>query len=144
MDKSRKVYGMSQTRVWVLTVLLLLPVTAIGWRLASIQIIKASSYRAEAEAQQSRQYEIPAKRGEIYLADNGELYPIALNNSLKFLYADPSLVRDPNTAANKLSPIIGIDEAKLSKLLTSNNKNRYVETRCYHGSFPVSRSGVDT
>ncbi len=124
---TRKVYGMSQSRVWTVMVLVLLPIVAIAWRLINLQVVHAASFRAKAEAQQSRQFEIPAQRGEIFLQDNGELYPVALNNSLKYLYADPGLIKDPKDVAQKLAPVLGVDQVQLASQLAT--KTRYVELK---------------
>lgn len=128
-NTNRQVYGMSQSRVWVLALVGIIPILAIGWRLVYLQVLHAGTFRAKAEAQQSRQFEIPAKRGEIYLEDNGDLYPIALNNSLKYLYADPTLIKDPKEAGKKLAAITGLDVEKTIQALTTDGKNRYVELK---------------
>lgn len=128
-NNNRQVYGMSQARVWALALVGILPILAIGYRLVYLQVIHANTFRAKAEAQQSRQFEIPAQRGEIFLEDNGALYPLALNNSLKYLYADPTLIKDPKEAGTKLAAITGLDQSKLIQTLTSDGKNRYAELK---------------
>lgn len=129
MKPRRTTTEMSNARLMVLAGIFLIPLAAITWRLVYIQVIKSGDYRAKATAQQSRQFEIPAKRGEIYLEDNGELYPVALNNSLQYLYADPKLVEDAGKAAEGLAPIIGLDKAKLEQQLKFSGNNRYVELK---------------
>lgn len=109
-------------------VVLALPVFAIVGRLIYVQVLKSGEYRARAVAQQSRQFEIPAKRGEIFVEDGGELAPIALNNSLKFLYVDPKLIKEPAKVAEKLAPVIGQDETRLRDHLTFKT-SRYIELK---------------
>lgn len=107
----------------------MLPVLIIFGRLVTVQVLKHSFYAEKASAQQSRQFEIPAKRGELYVEDNGELYPVALNNSLKYVYADPQLIEDPDKASTELAPILDLGQASLEKSLTFTGKNRYVELK---------------
>ncbi|MDP4038432.1 MAG: penicillin-binding protein 2 [bacterium] len=115
-------------RINTIFVVMAIFLLAIIYRLIDIQVINSQKYLALANSQQSRKFEIPAKRGEIFLEDNGQLYPIALNQSLKLLYADPKFIKDPTDVSKKLSPIIGIDEAKLTEAL-SNKNSRYVELK---------------
>lgn len=119
----------SNSRIYVLAAVLVLPLLIIAGRLVYLQALRQGYYQAKAVAQQSRQFEIPAKRGEIFLEDNGDLYPIALNNALKFVYADPKLIENPSEAAEKLAPIIGVDESRLREQLTFRDNNRYIELK---------------
>ena len=120
---------MSNIRLYVLAAAFLLPVLIIFGRLVTVQVLKHSFYAEKASAQQSRQFEIPAKRGELYVENNGELYPVALNNSLKYVYADPQLIEDPDKASTELAPILDLGQASLEKSLTFTGKNRYVELK---------------
>jgi cell division protein FtsI/penicillin-binding protein 2 len=120
---------MSNVRLYVLAGIFLLPLAAIFVKLVTVQLLRHELYAEKALAQQSRQFEIPARRGEIYIEENGELYPLALNNSLKYVYADPQLVQDAATSAQKLAPILNQDEQKLRESLTFTGKNRYVELK---------------
>ncbi|MBP9826972.1 penicillin-binding protein 2 [Candidatus Saccharibacteria bacterium] len=131
MNPPRSVFSRHNIRLSILAGLLVLPVIAIGWKLFSIQVLRGKEFQAKATAQQLRQFEIPAKRGEIFLEDNGELYPIALNNRLKYLYADPKLIPDPEKAAQELAPIINADAGKLKNDLTYKESinNRYIELK---------------
>ena len=95
-----------------------LALVVIVGRLFYIQVARGQDYRARADAQQSRKFVIAAKRGQIYVHDdiNGEssnstsdLYPIALNQTLKFAYADPSFVTDPLATADKIAPILNLN-----------------------------------
>lgn len=98
---------------------------AVTARLFEVQVVKSQEYIAKADAQQERKFQIPAKRGQIYLSENNDLYPIALNQSLKMLYVDPKFVQDPAQSAQKLSQVTGLDQVKLEKILTFDGKKRY-------------------
>lgn len=97
-------------------------------RLFQVQVVLGQEYEARANIQQSRKFEIPASRGQIYLDENGELYPVALNQKLNMLYVDPKFIPDANKAARQLSEITGLDEATLSQQLTFK-KSRYIELK---------------
>ncbi|MEI7818706.1 MAG: penicillin-binding protein 2 [bacterium] len=126
---TRQVFGHNQVRLYVMSVCLLLPVLIIGYRLIQVQVFRAAEFRSKATAQQSRQFEIPARRGEIFVADNDELYPIALNDRQKYLYVDPKIITDPAMTAEKLSQATGLDRTKLEKDLTFNGTVRYIELK---------------
>jgi cell division protein FtsI (penicillin-binding protein 3) len=77
-------------------------------RLFYLQVIKHSSYSHQASAEHTRKYEIPANRGELYVHDGASaLSPIALNQSLNILYADPRYVTDKAGTAAKLVAVVG-------------------------------------
>lgn len=112
-------------RITIITVFFAVCSVAIAARLFEVQVVKSQEYIAKADAQQERKFQIPAKRGQIYLGENNDLYPIALNQSLKILYVDPKFVQDPAASAQKLSQVTGIDQGKLEKVLTFDGKKRY-------------------
>jgi cell division protein FtsI/penicillin-binding protein 2 len=120
---------MSNVRLYVLAACFILPLGAIIYKLVTVQLIRHDVYAQKASAQQSRQFEIPARRGEIYIEENGEMYPLALNNSLNYVYADPQLIQDPASAAEKLAPILQMEQEKLEESLTFTGKNRYIELK---------------
>lgn len=101
-------------------------------RLFQLQVISSGYYQALATKEQSDYVELPAQRGEIIIKDShsNEEFLLATNTTLNLLYADPTLIKDPNTVAEKLIPIIfNIEEEEaadnerivdLSKKLPSN------------------------
>ena len=91
-------------------------------RLFYLQIIKHDYYRAAALNDQLKQYSIPAQRGTISARSESGTIPIVLNQRLYTLYADPSLVRDPDASAAKVAAI------------THGDKNRYAELMKTTGS----------
>ena len=76
-----------------------------GLRLFYVQVIRYGYYKDAALSDQLKQYEIPATRGIIEAHDGNTVVPIVLNQELFTLYADPSLVKDADTAAAKLAEI---------------------------------------
>lgn len=112
-------------RITVITVFFVICATAAVARLFDVQVLRNHEYIAKADAQQERKFQIPAKRGQIYLQENSDLYPVALNQSLKLLYVDPKFVQNPADSARKLAGVTGIDQTKLEKSLSFDGKKRY-------------------
>ncbi len=127
MGDSSDEIKLSNHRITILIIIMLLFVLAVFVRLAYIQAIKHDYYLQQATAQQSRKFILPSKRGEIYVQDgNNELYPIALNQQLFLLAADPKYVNDSSDSLNKISQYLaGIDIQDLKSKL-DNKDLRYV------------------
>jgi len=90
-----------------------------------LQVIRHDYYRKAAQADQLKEYEIPATRGLIE-AHNGEgVVPIVLNQTLYTLYADPSLVKDPGKVADMLATSLGGSSTDYEKKLKTPS-TRYV------------------
>ncbi|QQS15924.1 MAG: penicillin-binding protein 2 [Candidatus Moraniibacteriota bacterium] len=82
-------------------------------RLAMLQVVQHDSYVSRASAQQSVSHELPPERGEIFLSDQGDPYPVAVNRQYFLAYAVPGEVRDPMKAAHDLSVELNLDESIL-------------------------------
>ncbi|MCC7288887.1 penicillin-binding protein 2 [bacterium] len=94
-------------------------------KLIQVQILQHDEFLRKANSQQSRKYEIAAKRGEIYTEENGERYPLALNQRLSYVFADPKFITEPQKVANQLAPILEKNPAELTPSLTFNG-SRYI------------------
>lgn len=87
-------------------------------RLFYLQVIAHGHFSAQASNEHTRKYEIPAKRGELYVGDgSGGISPIALNQTLNILYADPRFVTDKPGTAKKLAAITGGSASAYEKSL---------------------------
>lgn len=106
--------------LWLYALLAFMGVLVVG-RLAYLQIFQHQHYQKLASGEQQRKYEVPADRGQIYLLDGGTKVPLALNQTLKILYADPSIISDKAGTAQKLAVITG-DPA--SQYLDALNKGK--------------------
>ena len=93
-----------------------------GGRLFAIQVIGGGHYKALAQAEQLRKFEIPAQRGVIYIQDNGERYPLVLNQNYRTIYADPRFVEDSSEEAIELSKILGGKAADYEGLISQEDK----------------------
>ncbi len=122
-DKNRLVQSVNRVRI--LYGLLLLVVGIFGLRLFYVQVVRYDYYKAAALSDQLKQYRIPATRGTIKAYEGGNVVPIVLNQKLYTLYADPTLVKNPDRAARKLAGAVGGSAGKYAKLMRTK-KTRYV------------------
>jgi len=76
-------------------------------RLVDLQVIQHGRYSAQASNEHTRKYSIPARRGELYVHDGDGTSPIALNETLELMYADPRYVGDKHAVAQKLAAVTG-------------------------------------
>ncbi len=123
----------AKRRLNIITAAMGLCFVVIVGRLFQVQVVLGQKYEAKATSQQSRKFQIPASRGQVYLDENGELYPVALNQKLNLLYVDPKFITQPEKAAKELAGVTGLDRDKLKQQLTFK-KSRYVELKQRVGS----------
>lgn len=123
----------AKRRLNIITAAMGLCFVVIVGRLFQVQVVLGQEYEAKATSQQSRKFQIPASRGQVYLDENGELYPVALNQKLNLLYVDPKFITQPEKAAKELAGVTGLDRDKLKQQLTFK-KSRYVELKQRVGS----------
>ena len=90
-------------------------------RLVLLQITQHEAFVSRAGAQQSISRSLPAERGEIFLSDRGEPYPVAVNRQYFLAYAVPGEVRDRFRAAHDLSQVLDVDEVSLDEKLSKEN-----------------------
>lgn len=96
-------------------------------KLVYVQLFQNKLYLEKANAQQTRKFDITARRGQIYVNDgNGAIYPIALNQQLFLLAADPKFVKDSADTAGKLSKYLPGDEGAGLESKLNNKDNRYL------------------
>ena len=92
-------------RIW--SGIIIAIIVIFGLRLFYVQIIEYGHYRNAALSDQLKQYQIPATRGLIEAEDGSNVVPIVLNQKLYTLFADPPLIKKPQTVAKQISSIIG-------------------------------------
>lgn len=94
-------------------------------RLFQLQVLSHDYYQNLATQEQSGLIELPAQRGDIVIKDyhSNEEFAIATNTSMKLVYVDPTLLKDPSYVANKLEPLIfnlqeerSADQARIDKI----------------------------
>ncbi len=122
-NKNEILKPVGRIRVWYGGLILVLAV--FGLQLFYIQIIQYGHYKAAALSDQLKQYQIPATRGIIEAHDGESIIPIVLNQQLYTLYADPTFIKQPDTLAKQLVPIVGGSASAYSGLMKTKN-TRYV------------------
>ncbi len=82
--------------------------TIIIIRLFQLQILSHDYYQNLAMQEQSGLVELPAQRGNIIIKDyhSNEEFAIATNTTMNLVYADPTLIKDPNFVVSKLEPLL--------------------------------------
>jgi len=113
MTDMRRTAGL-KLRGAAVAAMLLLGFAGVGMRLVYLQVIKHDEYNAQAERQQSKLVKLPARRGRIYDRYGREL---AVSVETKSLYAVPCKVKDVNSAARTVAPLIGARVKDVAKRL---------------------------
>jgi cell division protein FtsI/penicillin-binding protein 2 len=109
----------SDKRLIFLNLLVFIFSSIIIIRLFDLQILNHKFYTALASGQHEIYKELFPERGKIFMREiqSDKTYPLAVNQSLFLVYAEPRKIKDPNDVAEKLFSIFGInDEEEKSKL----------------------------
>jgi len=112
-----------RVRIWYALLLVVLGIFAV--RVFYLQVIRHDYYKSAARNDQYKQYIVPAERGVITAHLGDTEVPIVLNQKLYTLYADPTIVKHPDTVAAKLQPFIGGDVDDIEAMLEKKH-TRYV------------------
>lgn len=105
---------------------LLLVMAVIVVRLFFIQIIQHDEWTRKAEAQQTKQNVLKAKRGEIYMMDGDEPVAVVMNATVYTVIVDPMLA-ERGEVAPKLSEIVGNKQvAKWDEVFADRTRRYYV------------------
>lgn len=106
----------SSVRPQAVLAILALMLAVVGVRLFWIQVVQASELAKTAQAQRTRDIELPARRGSIF---DREGQPLAVTSDAKTVYADPREVKDATSTASAIAGVLGGDTkdylAKLHK-----------------------------
>lgn len=114
-----------RTRFWYVIIMLIFGIFLV--RLFYLQIIRHDYYKQSATIGHLKEYEITAQRGVIKAHNGSSLVPIALNQTLYTIYADPTLVKKHDKVAETLAATLKGDTAGYeAKLRTKDKDTRYV------------------
>jgi cell division protein FtsI/penicillin-binding protein 2 len=119
--KNRKTSGKLSVKHWrINTLVFFISVFAfvIIARLYDLQVINYKTYNALAQSQHRIEQTLEPTRGEIFLEDESDPYPVAVNQELQLLYAVPTEITDPDGTASKIAQITGLDENDLKNKLS--------------------------
>jgi len=113
---------------WVRVGLALLAVIVLG-RLFYIQIIRHEFYAVKADSAHQQKLTIEAKRGQIYTETaTGKKEPLAINQTLKRVVADPRFVGDPALTAEAIAAVTGRNPNKYQKMLAADSNYEVIES----------------
>jgi cell division protein FtsI (penicillin-binding protein 3) len=112
-----------RVRIWYALLLVVFGVFAV--RVFYLQVIRYDFYKKSALHSQLKQYEIPPERGIITAHLGDSTVPIVMNQKLYTLYADPTVVKQPEKVSVKLQAIIGGDASKYTDQLKQGGGIRY-------------------
>lgn len=90
-------------------------------RLFYVQVITYSKYSNAASHQQYEALTIPASRGIIEARQGNAIVPIVLNQRLYTLFGDPSIIKNTNMVAQKITSVIGGQPSYYQHLLSYKN-----------------------
>lgn len=101
-------FGDCRARVRTLATALGFFGTLIVMRLFYLQVLDYSDFTAKAADQHFGEYTVNADRGEIFLQDGNNLYPVAVNKEYEMVYIAPKEITDPQYVARELSSILNV------------------------------------
>lgn len=108
-------------RIYALSVFVFFMALSIAGKLYVLQVLQHQTYVALADNQHKSTTSLEAKRGEIFLQDEGQPYPIAVNKEMQMAYAVPREMKDLDTSIKSISSILGLDENMLKDKLGNPN-----------------------
>lgn len=110
-------------RTQVLIVVAGLFVVVLVVRLFSLQVLQHGFYTALAQGQHSLYEQLFPTRGKIFATDRtGQRFPLATNEPLTLVYANPSRINDdPEEIAQNIAPILDFDRAVIYERITKPN-----------------------
>lgn len=106
---SPKPFSEKYLRIHLLVFFILFMSGAIVCKLFFLQVLRHDQYSSQAENQHSKTAALEADRGEIYLQDEGDPYPIAINRQMQMLFAVPREMKNVEESVAKLSAITGLE-----------------------------------
>ena len=95
----------SRSRVLAVTVIVLMAVFVL--RLFWLQVIRHDYYVAQANNEQLKRLEIPAKRGTIYAMDGKEPVRLVMNETVYTAFVDPAIVSDAGKITDVFRRVAG-------------------------------------
>lgn len=134
-------------RIYAIAILMIFGAGAIFIRLYSLQVGAYEVYKSLADDQHMLRKELVPSRGEIFLHDGSDQYPLAVNRETKMAYAVPREVENPKETADFLSGILQVNASDLFDKLSKPDdgyeviKHRLSEEEIGKIS-AVSRKGV--
>lgn len=116
---AKKTAGNPKVRLYFLAAFLFFWVCLIGYRLVVLQVVRYGEFSQRAARQQQRTAEVSPRRGVIFDRNGHEL---AMTVSVDSVFAVPSEIPDPATAATLMAHILHVEPREvLAKIQSSKN-----------------------
>lgn len=115
--------GDASRRIRILAVVLALAVSVFGMRLVQLQVIEAPALAMAAAESRAREVVVPGRRGDIVDVKGA---PLATTVDARDITVDQTLIRDVETTATQLAPILKIDAEVLAERLAGDKRFSYV------------------
>ncbi len=96
-------------RIYALVFFVFAAAAIIIARLYVLQVMAHEKYLNIAENQHKIIQELAPERGEIFLTDEKEVYPLAVNKKLQMAYAVPKEIEEKDKTNSEISQILGIE-----------------------------------
>ena len=109
--------GIGKKRIILLALFIFGIFFLIVCKLYFLQIVSHNNFKVLAENQQSVFQKLMPRRGEIFLEDKGDLYPIAANKETKMAYAVPKEVENVEKTAMDVAGILELDVQEIFQKL---------------------------
>ena len=103
-------------------------------RLFYLQVIRHDYYVAQADVEQLKSRTIHAKRGIIYALDGTKPVPLAMNQTVYTVYADPQIIKNDAAVAKVINDIAGGNVRDNFEQLLAKKDTRYqiIATKLTH------------
>lgn len=111
----------SSQRIYFLAAAIFLMGIIIIARLYILQVRDYARFRGMAEDQHEAFSELSARRGEIYLKNRDEKYPLAVNKEYMMVFLEPKMVTERDRVISELNYILGIDRGEIERKLSDPN-----------------------
>jgi cell division protein FtsI/penicillin-binding protein 2 len=120
--KSRVMHWRINTLVFFISIFAI----AIIIRLYDLQVVNYQTYQVLANNQHRIEQVLKPKRGEIFLEDEKEPYPVAVNQELQMLYAVPKEIENVDDTVSQISQITGLDQNEIKNKLNQSESGYQV------------------
>ncbi len=94
------------------------------WRCFYLQYFKSEHYQKASEKQQQTRFVQKPQRGTIFDCESNIL---AASKKLQVIFADPCLIKDPESTADQLESILKIPAIKIYDTITKSTNKRFVK-----------------
>jgi stage V sporulation protein D (sporulation-specific penicillin-binding protein) len=108
-------------RIYFLVFFIFLSAGLIISRLYVLQVMAHEKYLKIAENQHQVFEELTPERGQIFLSDEKEPYPLAVNQKLQMAYAVPKEINDRENTASEISAALSLDKKEVDEKFSDSD-----------------------